>query len=161
MPSNIDAMIDKIETPGLRNKIIIAYIKSSPEGVAKTREALLNVCRRLKQARLQYQDTEGQQRDIYAPPTQPWEIRQKNAAVTLRADTLRRALGEEKGGQIDLELGKGRIFLGKDLLAGRNTPEGEVDYVWPTVHKHLPDMTPEALKEIQGVAAERAAKNVA
>ena len=43
LPEDIDSMIEKIEAPGLRNKIIIATIKSSPEGVAKTRENLLSV----------------------------------------------------------------------------------------------------------------------
>ena len=159
LPEEIIAQFAREEAPGLRNRVMIISIKESPEGPAKTRENLLNICRRIKQAKLKYTDTDGVMRAVYANPTKPLAVRQRDAQVTLKADSLRQALGEEKGGQVELELGKGRIFLGKEILAQRTSPSGDMAYQWPTLNKHLPDTTPDDMAKIEKeVAAARAAK---
>ena len=59
-------------------------------------------------------------REIFANPTKPLAMRQQQAQMTLKADALRKALGEERGNRIELELGKSRVFLGKDLRSIRH-----------------------------------------
>ena len=142
LPEEIVTQFAREEAPGLRNRVMIISIKESAEGPAKTCENLLSICRRIEQAKLKHTDTGGVMRDAYANPTKPLAVRQRDAQITLKADALRKALGEEKGGGIELELGKGRIFAGKEILAQRKSPGGEMTYQWPTVNKHLPDTSP-------------------
>ena len=159
LPESILSQIDKAEAPGLRNRVMIVSIRPSPDAPTKTRESLLNICRDIRQAKVHYKDTEGTLREIFANPTKPLAMRQQQAQVTLKADALRKALGEERAQKIELELGKSRVFFGKDILAQRQTQGGEMMYQWPSIHKHLPDCTPELLgKYEEEVAAARAAQ---
>ena len=150
----------KEEAPGLRNRVMIISITPSPEGPEKTRERLVKICQDIRQAQLKYTDTEGVMRQVYANPTKPLALRQRNAQVTLKADALRKALGEEQGSRIELELGKSRVFLGKEIVAHRPSYDSEVVYLWPTVNKHLPEATPETMAALEEqVKAARAASN--
>ena len=131
-------------------------LRNLPE---KTRDNLVDICRRIRQASLKYTDTEGNMRGVYANPTKPLAMRQMNAQVTLKADAIKKALGDHRSDRVELELGKGRVFLGKDKLAHRQSFEGEMMYIWPTLSKYLPDATPESMHKIEEeVKATRAAQ---
>ena len=66
---------------------MIATIKASPEGPEKTRDNLVDICRRIRQANIKYTDTDGNMRGVYANPTKPLAMRQMNAQVTLKAES--------------------------------------------------------------------------
>ena len=113
LPEEISAQFDKEDAPGLRNKVMIISIKSSPEGPEKTRDNLVDICRRIRQSNIKCTDTDGNMRNVDANPTKPLAMRQMNAQVTLKANVLRKALGDDRGEKIELELGKSRVFLGE------------------------------------------------
>ena len=160
LPEEITAQFEKEDAPGLRNKVMIISIKSSPEGPEKTRDNLVNICRQIRQSNIKYKDTDGNTRNVYANPTKPLAMRQMNAQVTLKADAIKKALGDERSEKIELELGKSRVFLGKDKLAQRQGFEGEMVYIWPTLNKYLPDATPESMAKLEEeVKAARAAQS--
>ena len=93
--------------------------------------------------------SEGQTWDIYFSPSKSLEQRQQDAASTLKLDALRLLLGEERGKEVEFELGKGRAYLGDDVLTHRQTYGGEIKYILPTIRKYLPEVTPEALAEAE------------
>ena len=160
LPEGVAERVEKVTAPGLRNRVMIVTLKSSPEGPEKTRELLVDTCRTIRQAKIKYTDTDGNMREVYANPTKPLAQRQLDSQVTLKADAIRKAIGEEKSATVELELGKSRIFVGKDILAKRDTPGGPMKYQWPQMHKHLPDSTPDAMEKLEGeVMAARAARS--
>ena len=139
---------------------MIISITPSPEGPDKTRERLIKMCAEIRKSQLKYTDTEGTMRQVYANPTKPLALRQRNAQVTLKADALRKALGEERGSRLEVELGKSRVFLGKEILAQRPSYEADVAYSWPNINKHLPEASPDTMAKIEEeVKAARAASS--
>ena len=121
LPQELSEAVESMTAPGLRQRFILLHLKCHPQGTGKTREDMLNFCRQIKQANLQYEDEDGAMQDIFATPSKPYEQRQKDAAATVKADALKKLLGEPRSLQLEFEIGKGRAFLGTDLLTERKT----------------------------------------
>ena len=156
LPQELAEQVEKVDTPGLRGQIIIATIFASPEGPRKNRENLRQFCGQIRDSKLKYQ-YEGAQYEVYATPTKPYELRMQNAESSLKADALRFLLGEAKGGEMDFELGKGRAYLGNDLLTQRRSFGGPVEYIMENILKHLPETTAEDLAKAEETIKNRRA----
>ena len=125
LPADLSEAVESVSAPGLRQRFILLTLKCHPQGTAKTREDMLAFCRKVKQANLQYEDDDGNVQDIFATPSKPFEQRQKDAAATVKADALKKLLGEPRSTQLEFEIGKERAFLGSDLLTERKTFGGK------------------------------------
>ena len=156
----LSEQVTDVVAPGLRQCFLRITLQPHPEGISETRKNMLSFCRKVKEAAPTYTGEDGSEIPIFATPSKPWQQRQRDAAATLKADVLKRLLGEEKAAQFQFEIGKGRAFLGRDLLTERASFDGEVEYIMGAIRKHIPDITAEKLKETEEtIREERARKN--
>ena len=160
IPPDLANQVVEVTAPGLRQRFLRATLAMHPEGVPETRKNMLAFCKKIKELACVYEGEEGARIPIYATPSKPWQQRQRDAAATLKVDTLKRLLGAEKAAKIQFEIGKGRAFLDRDLLTERPHFEAEVEYIVGAIRKHIPGITLEKLKETEDqVRDERARKN--
>ena len=153
LPNHLSELVEKIATPGMRGPVIIVTLKSDPEGPKRNREVLKDFCAQIREAKLRYK-FEDQTFDVWVAPTKPYEIRQRDAEATLKADAIRVVFGEPRASEIEFEIGKGRAFLGQELLTQRKYFGGPVEYIFPTLQRLLPELTPEMLEEAEAKVKE-------
>ena len=134
LPTHIQDQITTIEAPGLKGSIVLAKLAAHPEGVKATRLALIAGCKEIRQAKLQYQYLD-ETHEIYASPSKPYEQRLKEAKAGLKLDALRLILPADKSEQLEYEISKGRVYLGRTLLASRPGPHQDITYHLPAIQK--------------------------
>ena len=135
LPEGIATQFDKEDAPGLRNKIMIASIGQSPEGPEKTRDSLVEICRRFRQPTIPYKKTQMATCALIGNAT-------GEAQVTFKADAIKKALGDDRRERVELDLGK-NSFPG---LAQRQGCDSDMICVWRILNKHVRD----ALQKTRG-----------
>ena len=145
LPQDLQNQVEEVTAPGLKGKVVIvSLIKEAT--VKETRQRMLRFCKTIKEAKLTYQ-ADGQELQIYAIPSKPFEQRQKETAAGIKFDTLRRLLPQEVSEGLEFEVGKGRVFHGRKLLAARSPNTQEVQYHLTALQTIAPMITTKLLDE--------------
>ena len=115
-------------------------IKISPKATVKeTRAAMFAWCKDFKECRLKMQlPDEAEGRLATATPSKPFELRKRDAQLLSLLSGLKLIASEEQKEKFIPDLGNGRIFLNRTLLADRPSrdlpPEPKIEAInaiWP------------------------------
>ena len=121
---------------------------------------MLKFCKAIKEVKPTYQ-ADGQDLQIYATPSKPFAQRQKEAAASIKFDTIKRVVPPEVADALEFEVGKGRGFYKRQLLEARPSPTQDIQYLLPALQTHWADLTAEKLQEEEDkVRQERSAKRL-
>ena len=94
----------------------------------------------------QQTDDDSESRKIYAFPSKPFEMRQRDAKVNRLADGLRLLLGDTEGAKVFTDLSKGRILHDRQIIAERKAPNEPPSPKLEAIHKLKPGVTKEDIE---------------
>ena len=155
LPQPLREQIGDTIIPSAPRKTVIIKIKkaSTPE---ETRRNMLDWTKKMKTEKIT-QTTEGEteERSFYAFPSKPFEMRQRDSKVTKWADGLRLLLGDPHAEKIFTDMSRGRVFLGRTVLAERSGPTDSPSPRMEAINKIRPDTTREMIDEKVAEAAEK------
>ena len=147
LPEDMAAEIVTTIIPASPGPIIILHLRkeASPKD---TRVKMLDWTAKFKKLALTKQgEGETTPRPMYAGPSKPFAMRQRNAKTMALLDGLKLAMGEERGAMLRADLAKGRIIYDQRILAERRGDEPMPTPDMDAIHKVLPELTEDALKE--------------
>ena len=148
LPNELRDQVKDVMAPGLRGKIVIATLQNSGTTVREARQNLLAFCRQVRQLKPEY-EWQGQTHQIYAIPTKPYEMRQKEARAGLKIDTIKHILGPETAAKVEYDVAKGRVYLDKTLLASRQNSQAEIKYHIAALQEYDASLSATKLQEIE------------
>ena len=155
LPQPLRDQIGDTIIPSAPCKTVIIKIKkaSTPE---ETRRTMLDWTKKMKAEKItQTTDGETEERSFYAFPSKPFEMRQRDSKVTKWADGLRLLLGDPHAEKIFTDMSRGRVFLGRTVLAERSGPTDSPSPRMEAINKIRPDTTREMIDEKVAEAAEK------
>ena len=147
-----EALVQQIATriiPEPRTNIVLLKIHPSPQGIQDTRRKMLAWCKEVRANKYQRKIDDEPTREIYASPSKPFAMRQRDAQTHSLHQTLKNLFPPDQQDQVALEISTGRVFFQRSLIASR--PRGSYDMQpnLDTLKKHLPDITMDAIKTKQ------------
>ena len=147
LPEDMAAQIVTTIIPASPGPIIILHLQkeASPKD---TRVKMLDWTAKFKQLTLTKQgEGEATPRSMYAGPSKPFAMRQRNAKTMALLDGLKLAMGEERAANLRADLAKGRIIYDQRILAERKGEEPMPTPDMAVIQKILPELTEDALKD--------------
>ena len=147
-----EALVSQIATriiPEPRTNIVLLKIHPSPQGPTETRRAMLAWCKEVRANKYQRKIGDEPTREIYATPSKPWAMRQRDAKTHSLHQTIKSLFPEDKQDDIQLEIGTGRVFYQRTMLAHRPRGTTEMQPILENLQKHIPDITTDKIRAKQ------------
>ena len=147
IPEELQQDISEIIVPNSQCSILILKIKKSAD-VKSTRLRMFDWGKKFRALTLQMkQDDETTPRKLYAQPSKPYEMRQRDSKTTGLLEGFKIVAGEERSAKLRVDLANGRIFYERKMLAERCPGEDMPRPRMETVQQVFPGLTEEVLVE--------------
>ena len=145
IPEPMRGEISEVIVPQSQCAIVIVKIKRKTDPKT-TRLAMIEWGKKFRDLALQAQaEDETAPRKLYAQPSKPYEMRQRDSKTTGLLEGFKLIAGEERSAKLRANLSSGRIFYERTLLAERKPGEDAPSPRMDTVRTIFPDLTPETL----------------
>ena len=137
-------LTDKTATriiPEPRTNVVLLKVHHSDQGTAETRRNMLAWCKQVRALKLKRQVNDEPAREIYASPSKPFHMRQRDAKTFSLFQTLKALFQEDQQEHVTFEIGTGRVFYHNYLIANRPRGTSTMQPCLPELQKHIPDLT--------------------
>ena len=126
---------------------MLLKLKYSEEGLKQTRRNTLQWCRQVKDLKL-VRRTDGETaKEVYAMASKPFESRVRDAKIGLAFAALKSLFPTAEQEHLAVEIGAGRVFHKRALIAQRPRGETELKIRTDTLLTLLPDFSQEQYKK--------------
>ena len=138
LPEDMVAQIASTIIPASPGPIVILHLHKEGDTRA-TRVKMLDWTKKFKEQGIQKQmEGEATARLLYAGPSKPFEMRQRNAKTMAMLDGFKLIAGEDKSVHLRADLARGRIIYEQKLLAERREGETMPTPIMDAVEKVFP-----------------------
>ena len=148
-PTDLTEQIATRIIPEPRTNIVLLKIHHSPKGTAETRRAMLAWCKQVRTMKFRRQTGTEPAREVYASPSKPFHMRQRDAKTYALFQTLKSMFPEEDQEHVAFEISTGRVFFHNHLIANRPRGTSVMQPCLPELQKHVKDITEEAINAKQ------------
>ena len=149
LPEDLTTQIATRIIPEPRTNVVLLKIHHSAQGTAETRRAMLAWCKKVRGLKLQRTVETEPPRDIYASPSKPFHMRQRDAKTYSLFQTLKSMFPEDQQEHVSFEISTGRVFFHNHLIANRPRGADQMQPCLPELQKHIPTATSDTINAKQ------------
>ena len=148
LPQELSEAISEVVVPASQCSIVIVKIHKHPKGPNETRANMRKWGEKFRELALTHKaDDEETPRKLYASPSKPFTMRQRNAKLAGLLEAFKKIAAPDQLPNLRAEMPTGRIFLGRTMLAEREPDEDDATPIMTTVTRLWPGTTAEQISQ--------------